>query len=138
MRKQKQPWITVLTITLAALLLITACAPSSPPPPPPPPPPPIPCEEAGDHIGERATVYGVVESTAYAFSSKGQPTFLNLGKPYPNQVFTVVIWGDNRNNFSYLPEIYYKYKTIYVTGLIEPYDGIPEIEVTSPDQIQIQ
>jgi len=44
--------------------------------------------EAAKHIGEKATVCGVVASARYASRSKGQPTFLNLDKPYPNQIFT--------------------------------------------------
>jgi hypothetical protein len=48
--------------------------------------------DAKDHVGEMATVCCEVVSTRYASSTKGQPTFLNLDKPYPNQVFTVLIW----------------------------------------------
>ena len=55
--------------------------------------------EAKEHFGETATVCGEVASTRYADSTKGQPTFLNLDKPYPNQIFTIVIWGDNRSKF---------------------------------------
>ena len=47
--------------------------------------------DAKDHIGETATVCGSVVSTRYAAGTKGQPTFLNLDKPYPNQTFTVLI-----------------------------------------------
>ncbi len=76
-------------------------------------------------------------STKYARTSKGQPTFLNIGKPYPDEGrFSVVIWDDNRANFSSPPEVYYKGKTIYVTGLVTEYKGVPEIEVKSPSQIQ--
>jgi hypothetical protein len=53
--------------------------------------------EAKDHVGETATVCGIVASARYATSTKGQPTFLNLDKPYPNQVFTVLIWGGRRS-----------------------------------------
>src|SRR5437763_5493062 len=55
--------------------------------------------EAKDHIGEMATVCGTVVSTRYAATTKGRPTFLNLDKPYPNQIFTVVIWGSDRDKF---------------------------------------
>ncbi len=96
----------------------------------------IPASEAKKHIGERTTVYGVVASTNYAIGSKGKPTFINLDKPYPNPVFTVLIWDNNRKNFPNSPETYYKGKTIYVTGLIIDYQGVPEIEVTSSSQIQ--
>src|SRR6266849_1029878 len=60
--------------------------------------------EAKEHFGETATVCGEVVSTRYADSTKGQPTFLNLDKPYPNQIFTVDIWGINRSKFG-SPEI---------------------------------
>src|SRR6266849_2261159 len=50
--------------------------------------------EAKDHIGEQATVCGKVTSTRYAATTRGKPTFLNLDKAYPSQVFTILIWGE--------------------------------------------
>src|SRR5579862_7834703 len=50
-------------------------------------------------VGQVATVCGLVASAKYASETKGQPTFLNLDKPYPNHVFTAVIWGKNRGAF---------------------------------------
>jgi hypothetical protein len=60
--------------------------------------------EAAKHVGEYAKVCGEVVSTKYASSSRGQPTFLNLDKPYPDHIFTIVIWGDNRSKFDQ-PEV---------------------------------
>jgi hypothetical protein len=40
--------------------------------------------QAKDHVGEPATVCGVVASATFATRTKGQPTFLNLDQPYPN------------------------------------------------------
>ncbi len=93
--------------------------------------------EAKDHVGETATVCGNVVSTRYAASTKGQPTFLNLDKPYPNQVFTVVIWGSNRTRFG-TPEVDYKGKRICVTGKITEYRAIPEVIVNDPAQITVE
>ena len=59
---------------------------------------------AKDHVGETTTVCGNVASTHYAASTKGQPTFLNLDKAYPNQLFAIVIWGSDRGKFG-SPEI---------------------------------
>jgi DNA/RNA endonuclease YhcR with UshA esterase domain len=92
--------------------------------------------EAKDHIGETATVCGTVTSTRYAASTKGQPTFLNLDKPYPNQVFTVLIWGSNRSKFG-TPEIEYKGKHLCATGKITEYRGVPEIVANNPGQISL-
>jgi len=48
-------------------------------------------DEAQFHIGEYQSVKGYIVSTHYASTSRGRPTFLNIGRPYPNQEFTVVI-----------------------------------------------
>lgn len=49
-------------------------------------------EDAAKFIGETKTICGMFASAHYAERSKGHPTFINLDKPYPNQVFTVLIW----------------------------------------------
>lgn len=108
-----------------------------------PAPPAIPWYEAKDHIGEWATennpVYGPVVGASYRPDISGQPTWLNIGEDYPSQNrFVVIIWGENRGNFPQAPEDYYLGKTIYVTGLITVYNEVPQIEVTSPDQIHEQ
>lgn len=73
--------------------------------------------EAKNHVGETSTVCCKVASARYAVSSRGKPTFLNLGQPYPNQVFTVVIWEDDRPKFG-RPEIEFENKQVCVTGRI--------------------
>jgi hypothetical protein len=93
-------------------------------------------EDAINHIGEKGTVCGTVASAHYAVRTKGQPTFLNLDRPYPNHIFTALIWGSDRSKFSEPPEQYYKNKKICVTGVIKKYKGIPEIIVSEPSQIK--
>jgi micrococcal nuclease len=93
--------------------------------------------EAPSHIGEEGTICGVVASSTFAARSRRQPTFLNLDKPYPNHIFTVVIWGADRARFSPPPEVAYRNKRICVTGLIKEYRGLPEVIVTSPTQITV-
>src|SRR5258708_30244898 len=93
--------------------------------------------EAKDHIGERATVCGKVASTRYAATTRGRPTFLNLDKAYPNQVFTVLIWGESREKFG-TPEVTYRDKHICATGKITEYRTAPEIVVTESRDIEVQ
>jgi len=90
-----------------------------------------------NYVGQMATVCGVVASANYAQQTHRQPTFLNLDKPYPNQVFTALIWGSNRAAFSYAPESLAGRK-ICVTGQIELYKGKAEIIVSGPEQIQVR
>ncbi len=93
--------------------------------------------EAKDHVGETATVCGIVVSTRYAASTKGQPTFLNLDKSYPNQIFTIVVWGSDRSKFG-RPEVEYNEKQICITGKIAEYRGVPEIVAADRGQITIE
>jgi micrococcal nuclease len=92
-------------------------------------------EDAINHIGQQATVCGNVSSTHFSSRSKGQPTFINLNRPYPSQIFTVLIWGSDRNKFPGAPENYYSNKRICVSGKIQQYKGAPEIVVKSANQI---
>jgi DNA/RNA endonuclease YhcR with UshA esterase domain len=97
--------------------------------------PEVPVAEAGRHVGELARVCGQVASVAHMASVNGQPTFLNLDRPYPDQVFTVVIWGRSRSRFDSPPERFYDGKSICVTGRIDTYRGKPQIIVEDPAQI---
>src|ERR1700691_2927503 len=93
--------------------------------------------EAKDHVGDRATVCGKVVSTHYAKNSKGEPTFLNLDEPYAKEVFTILIWGSDREKFG-TPEDEYKGLRVCVTGKITSYRGRPEIVATERGQIENQ
>jgi hypothetical protein len=94
--------------------------------------------DAHKYIGMEKTVCGTVASATYAVRTKGRPTFLNLDQPYPNQVFTIVIWGSDRNKFKNPPESFFKGKRICVTGIIKDFRGKPEIVVRSPDQMVVK
>ncbi len=95
-------------------------------------------EDAAKYIGQQKTVCGTVASAHFAAKTKGQPTFINLDKPYPNQVFTVLVWGSDRNKFEKPPETLYSGKGICVTGMIQSYQGRPEIIVKEPSQIKVK
>ncbi len=93
-------------------------------------------EDATEFIGQQKTVCGTVASAHFAAKVKGQPTSLHLNKPYPNQIFSVLIWGSDRNKFEKPPETLYSGKEICVTGMIQSYQGKPEIIVKDPGQIK--
>src|SRR5262249_42455825 len=91
-------------------------------------------EDAAGHFGGTATVCGVVASTKFATGSRSQPTFLDFGKPYPNTVFTAVVFGSDRPKFG-TPEKSLLGKRICVTGQIRDYRGRPEIILSDPSQL---
>ncbi len=101
-------FLVVLLVCLAACASLAARPANTPT---------LTAEQAKDHIGETAKVCGQVASVHLAFKTRGQPTFLNFGKPYPHHVFTAVIWGLDRAKFGE-PEKQYRNKHLCVSGLI--------------------
>jgi len=98
---------------------------------------PYAAEDAASHVGEMGTVCGLVVSSKFAVKSKGQLTFLNLDRPHPHHVFTVVIWGKDRPKFG-KPDQAFAGKRICVSGLIADFEGRPEMMATEPAQITLQ
>lgn len=88
--------------------------------------------QAKAHVGENATVCGIVASEHTATSSRGEPTFINLDSAYPNQVFTILVWGDDRKSVGELPRLK---SHVCATGPIKEYRGSPEIVVRSGAQL---
>ena len=69
--------------------------------------------------------------------SRGEPTFINLDKPYPNQTFTIVIFGSDLPNFEN-PQQKYGGKRVCVTGTIKVFKDVPEIVAHDPAAIEVQ
>ncbi len=85
--------------------------------------------------GKTITVCGTVVSGK--LSQKSGATFLNLDKKFPNQLFSVSIWKDNRANFDYKPEEALLGKQICVTGEISMYQGKPTMNIKSSSQLEV-
>jgi len=95
-------------------------------------------KDAVKYIGQTVTVCGKVYGGKYLSTVKNTPTFLNMGAAYPNQLLTIVIWGDARKNFTYAPEEKLKNKTVCVTGKVEVFKGKPQIITQNESQIKLQ
>ena len=93
--------------------------------------------EAAKHIGEYKTVCGKVVSTFYHKKGRAQQTYLNIDKAYPNQIFTILIWGSDRKYFDGAPEEIYRDKDVCVDGKISSYKGSPQIMVKTPSSIKV-
>jgi hypothetical protein len=88
--------------------------------------------QAKSHEGESATVCGVVAGEHTSSNSKGTPTFINLDAAYPRQIFTILVWGEDRDKVGVLPR---NGEHVCVNGLITAYRGVPEIVVHSKQQL---
>lgn len=100
----------------------------------------ISCEEAIDYVGEIDTVCGLFYAS-YRPDVRGEPTFLNCPRPYDQHDFTALIWGDKRPIFESClggaPEVLLDKREFCVKGLVELYNGKPEIILAGCDQLTL-
>ena len=97
----------------------------------------VPLDSVQFYEGKTITVCSKVQST---FLTKGEKktTYINFGKPYPNQTFTVVIFESDLKNFSYSPVEYLKDKNVCITGTIMLYKEKPQIVLKNETEIKNQ
>ena len=88
--------------------------------------------DVGTHVGQTATVEGVVSGVHTARSGV---TFIDMGGPYPNNIFTGVIFKGDATSVGDVSGL--TGKKVDITGMIKSYKGKPEIIVKSPDQIKV-
>jgi len=90
--------------------------------------------QAKYQVNAKATICGTVVDAKY--SEKSGNTFLNLDKRFPNDIFSISIWKDDRINFSYNPEILLLNKQICVTGMVRENNGKPTMSISNEKSIE--
>lgn len=132
---KRRRWATALAAVVVAALFLARHV-TDRGGPPDGPLPTYSARQASEHVGEDARVCGRVVDAAHAVDTRGRPTFLNLGAPYPDPLFTVLVWGEDRAAFRVPPERAYLGRRICVRGRIRRHEGRPEMIVRSPAQIE--
>jgi hypothetical protein len=92
--------------------------------------------EAAAYVGQDAVVCGRVVNTVFAQATRGQPTYLNLERAFPEQPFDVVVWGRDRSRFDTQPEVLYFGHEICAAGRVTSHQDVPRIEARGPGQIR--
>jgi hypothetical protein len=86
-------------------------------------------QDAAVRIGQHVTVEGTVWVHV-----KGRATFLDMGGDYPNQALAVVIWPEDEGQFGNVTA--FDGKTIAVSGVIQMFNGVPEIVIHQKSQLR--
>ncbi len=94
---------------------------------------PITPEAAASHVGETATIKGVV---AQVYTSRSGVTFLDMGARYPDNPFAAVIFPEDADKFPDVGSL--SGKVVEVTGSVRVYKGKPEIILRTADQLEAE
>ncbi len=99
----------------------------------------VPMDSVSNYENKTVTVCGKVQSAKEIDSeNKGKIIFLNFGKPYPDQTFTVTIFEKNYENFAYKIIETLVDKDICVTGKVKINKEKPGIIANNDKQIEIK
>ncbi|MBU7046097.1 MAG: hypothetical protein HXS54_06630 [Theionarchaea archaeon] len=79
--------------------------------------------------------YVIVEGIIVNTFNSGIVCFLNFDTDY--QFFTAVIFASDFPGFPFIPEVFYLGKKVQIIGIIQEYNGSPEIIVKTLSQIRI-
>ena len=90
-----------------------------------------------NYVGKEITLCAKIQSISVSKREK-KTTYINFGKPYPNQTFTVVIFEESLKNFSYIPAEQLKDKNVCITGKIILYKDKPEIIINKEGEIKVE
>jgi len=83
-------------------------------------------DQAINYVGQNIQVRLESAHCSYQVTVNGSPTFCN-DRPYPNHNFTFLVWGED---WSTLDQT-----CVVVQGLVELYQGKPQIEVSALEQV---
>lgn len=90
-------------------------------------------EAASSHLGETATVKGVVADVHVARSGV---TFIDIGGRYPQNAFTAVIFSEDVGTFPNVDSL--SGRVVEIKGLVRLYKGKPEIILRSASQLKAE
>jgi DNA/RNA endonuclease YhcR with UshA esterase domain len=93
-------------------------------------------ENIASFEGKTVTLCETITGT-FQTKTESKVTYLNFGKSFPNNAFTIVIFKKDLDNFSYDP-MTLKDKKICVTGKVGIYKGKPQIIVNKEAAIVVQ
>ena len=94
-------------------------------------------KEVLKHEGELVGVEGCVAGAILMENVNGKPLFINMFDPYPHNLFSVVIWGQDQSQFLSAAE--YDKKLVRISGMVEKSKnkGRFTINLRNPKQITI-
>ena len=94
-------------------------------------------EDVSKHVGDSVSVCAKVAGGRFLEDMENGPTFLTLGAAYPDQLLTLVIWQDQRGQYTPAPEEQYIDKDICVTGKIQIMRERPQMVIYKKEQIKL-
>jgi hypothetical protein len=96
--------------------------------------------EAAAHVGQSVALDGPVASASYRPDVSGQPTFVNLGRDYPDPTRAqLVVWGEHRAGFpGASPEtMLHAGVRVCARGTLTSYNGVLEIIISSASEVTV-
>jgi hypothetical protein len=100
---------------------------------------PIPWQEARKRIGTTVAVTGPVARIAQRKETKGQPTFITIGRAFPSRDrLDAVIWGNRREQFAEVLDQNIQGRDACLFGELTERDGLPQMVLRDGEQLRLK
>ncbi|MCB0782361.1 MAG: hypothetical protein KDC03_22970 [Flavobacteriales bacterium] len=90
------------------------------------------------HPGERVVFCGTPDEVMTPPDWKGDPVLLNFGGTYPEQAFSVVVWGELHGGTQANLIGTYAGQPVQVSGWVKEHDGVPMMYLKDLQDLQLQ
>jgi micrococcal nuclease len=97
----------------------------------------ITAKDVAKYVGDTVQFCSEVYSTRFYEGTKNKPTILVLRSNISEPLLTVLIPGADRQTFAGTPETIYADRRVCISGLVQLYNGAPQIVVHKREQIKV-
>lgn len=94
-------------------------------------------KDIAKHIGDSVIFSAKIFNTRYFEASENAPTLLDINNSYGLPLVNIVIWRQDRKNFTDAPEILYNNREVRISGVVQLYNNLPQIVISKKQQVTV-
>lgn len=95
-------------------------------------------KDVAKYVGDTVQFCSKVYSTRYYEGSVGKPTLLDVRANFSEPLVNTIVLGEDRKAFNDAPEILYVNREVCISGIVQLYNGSPQILIRKREQITVK
>ena len=93
--------------------------------------------DVASHIGDSVRFCTKILHTRFFETATNRPTLLEVNDNFSSPLVNIIIWDQDRKNFSNAPETLYDQKDVCIAGFVESLNNVPQIVLRNRNQITL-
>ena len=93
--------------------------------------------DVASHVGDSVRFCTKILHTRFFETATNKPTLLEVNDNFSTPLVNIIIWDQDRKNFSNAPETLYDQKDVCIAGFVELLNNVPQIVLRNRNQITL-